>query len=156
VDSQSGGSPSSTKSGKLTSKLSGKVLTASKLRLESSESEQSDSGLQQVSFNHPKSHSYRGSIQAASWRQCQASVSMQALHPLNWMNPPAQRHVQRRRGSAAMVCKGLAYGVSLSSFRGGPVFPAIFADAAYGIAMSHLAGLPLVAGVAMGRARCAW
>jgi hypothetical protein len=50
-----------------------------------------------------------------------------------------------------VVCKGLAYGVSLSSFRGGPVFPAIFAGAAYGIAMSLPAGLPLVAGVAMGR-----
>ena len=50
-----------------------------------------------------------------------------------------------------MVCKGLASGVSLSSFRDGPVFPAMFTGAAYGIAMSHLAGLPLVAGVAMGK-----
>jgi hypothetical protein len=49
-----------------------------------------------------------------------------------------------------MVCKGLAYGVSLSNFRGGPVFPAMFVGAAGGIAMSHLPGLPLVAGVAMG------
>jgi chloride channel protein, CIC family len=49
-----------------------------------------------------------------------------------------------------MVCKGLAYGVSLGSFRGGPVFPAMFIGAAGGIAMSHLPGLPLVAGVAMG------
>ncbi len=49
-----------------------------------------------------------------------------------------------------MVCKGLAYGVSLGSFRGGPVFPGMFIGAAGGIAMSHLPGLPLVAGVAMG------
>jgi H+/Cl- antiporter ClcA len=49
-----------------------------------------------------------------------------------------------------LVCKSLAYGVSLSSFRGGPIFPALFAGAVGGIAMSHLPGLPLVAGVAMG------
>lgn len=49
-----------------------------------------------------------------------------------------------------VVCKGLAYSLSLSAFRGGPVFPAIFIGAAGGLAMSHLPGLPLVAGVAMG------
>ena len=49
-----------------------------------------------------------------------------------------------------LVCKGLAYGTSLSSFRGGPIFPAMFIGAAGGIALSHLPGLPLVAGVAMG------
>ena len=49
-----------------------------------------------------------------------------------------------------LVCKGLAYGVSLSSFRGGPVFPAMFVGATGGIAMSHLPGLPVIAGVAMG------
>jgi hypothetical protein len=49
-----------------------------------------------------------------------------------------------------MVCKSLAYGVSLSSFRGGPIFPALFIGAVGGMALSHLPGLPLVAGVAMG------
>lgn len=49
-----------------------------------------------------------------------------------------------------MLCKGLAYGLSLSCFRGGPVFPAMFLGAVGGIALSHLPGLPLVAGVAMG------
>jgi len=49
-----------------------------------------------------------------------------------------------------LACKGLAYGVSLSSLRGGPIFPALFMGAAGGIALSHLPGLPLVAGVAMG------
>jgi H+/Cl- antiporter ClcA len=49
-----------------------------------------------------------------------------------------------------LVCKGLAYGASLSGFRGGPTFPALFLGAAGGMALSHLPGLPLVYGVAMG------
>jgi H+/Cl- antiporter ClcA len=55
-----------------------------------------------------------------------------------------------------LVCKSLAYGVSLSSFRGGPVFPSLFIGATGGMALSHLPGLQLVAGVAMGMgAMCA-
>jgi hypothetical protein len=49
-----------------------------------------------------------------------------------------------------IVCKGLAYSLSLSSFRGGPTFPGMFIGAAGGIALSHLPGLPEIAGVAMG------
>ncbi len=49
-----------------------------------------------------------------------------------------------------LACKGLAYGISLSGFRGGPVFPSLFLGAAGGIALSHLPGLPEVPGVAMG------
>jgi H+/Cl- antiporter ClcA len=49
-----------------------------------------------------------------------------------------------------LACKGLAYGASLSSFRGGPTFPALYIGAVGGIALSHLPGLPLVPGVAMG------
>jgi H+/Cl- antiporter ClcA len=49
-----------------------------------------------------------------------------------------------------MVCKGLAYALSLSSFRGGPVFPAMFIGAAAGVAASHLPGLTVVPAVAMG------
>ncbi len=49
-----------------------------------------------------------------------------------------------------VVCKSAAYGLSLSSFRGGPVFPSMFIGAAAGIAASHLPGLSLVPGVAMG------
>jgi hypothetical protein len=49
-----------------------------------------------------------------------------------------------------LACKGIAYGVSLSAFRGGPTFPALFLGAAGGVALSHLPGLPLVDGVAMG------
>jgi chloride channel protein, CIC family len=51
-----------------------------------------------------------------------------------------------------VACKGLAYAVSLSSLRGGPIFPALFIGAAGGMALSHLPGLPLVAGLAMGMA----
>jgi H+/Cl- antiporter ClcA len=49
-----------------------------------------------------------------------------------------------------LACKGLAYAISLSSFRGGPIFPSMFIGAAGGIALSHFSGLPMIAGVAMG------
>jgi hypothetical protein len=49
-----------------------------------------------------------------------------------------------------IICKGLAYGASLSGFRGGPTFPAMFIGAVGGVALSHLPGLPLVDGLAMG------
>ncbi len=48
------------------------------------------------------------------------------------------------------ICKGVAYAASLSAFRGGPTFPGMFIGAAGGIALSHLPGLPMIAGVAMG------
>ena len=38
----------------------------------------------------------------------------------------------------------------IPSFRGGPVFPSMFIGAAAGIAASHLPGMSLVPGVAMG------
>jgi chloride channel protein, CIC family len=49
-----------------------------------------------------------------------------------------------------IICKSLAYGLSLSSFRGGPTFPGMFIGAAAGIALSHLPGLPLIDGVGLG------
>ncbi|MBS1843422.1 MAG: chloride channel protein, partial [Actinobacteria bacterium] len=49
-----------------------------------------------------------------------------------------------------IVFKGLAYALSLGSFRGGPTFPALFLGAAGGVMASHLAGFPLQAGVAVG------
>lgn len=49
-----------------------------------------------------------------------------------------------------LLCKGISYGASLSGFRGGPTFPAMFLGAAGGAAMSHLPGLPLVPAAAMG------
>ncbi|MEI7760388.1 MAG: chloride channel protein [Thermoleophilia bacterium] len=48
------------------------------------------------------------------------------------------------------LCKGVAYSVALGGFRGGPIFPAMFIGAVGGIALSHLPGLPMIAGVAMG------
>jgi H+/Cl- antiporter ClcA len=49
-----------------------------------------------------------------------------------------------------VACKGLGYSLSMTSFRGGPVFPALFVGAAGGLAASHLPGLPMVPAVAMG------
>jgi H+/Cl- antiporter ClcA len=49
-----------------------------------------------------------------------------------------------------VACKGVAYALSLSSFRGGPVFPAMFIGAAAGIAASHLPGLEVIPAAAMG------
>jgi H+/Cl- antiporter ClcA len=48
------------------------------------------------------------------------------------------------------VCKTLAYGMSLSAFRGGPVFPAMFIGAVLGIAASGLPGMALAPAIAMG------
>jgi H+/Cl- antiporter ClcA len=49
-----------------------------------------------------------------------------------------------------MVCKGLAYSLSLSGFRGGPVFPGMFIGAALGSMLSNLPGLSLIGGVGIG------
>lgn len=54
-------------------------------------------------------------------------------------------------GSLALllVCKGLAYSMSLGSFRGGPTFPALFLGAAAGVMASHLPGFSLTPAVAV-------
>jgi len=49
-----------------------------------------------------------------------------------------------------IICKALAYGLSLSALRGGPVFPSMFIGAAIGVAASALPGMNLAAGIAMG------
>jgi H+/Cl- antiporter ClcA len=49
-----------------------------------------------------------------------------------------------------LACKAVAYGVALGSFRGGPVFPAMFLGAAGAIALTHLPGLRLVPALGMG------
>ncbi len=46
--------------------------------------------------------------------------------------------------------KALAYGLSLSAFRGGPVFPAMFLGAVLGIAVSGLPGMELAPAIGMG------
>jgi H+/Cl- antiporter ClcA len=49
-----------------------------------------------------------------------------------------------------IVCKILAYALSLSAFRGGPVFPSMFIGAALGVMAANLPGLSLVPAVGMG------
>lgn len=49
-----------------------------------------------------------------------------------------------------IVFKGLAYSLSLGSFRGGPTFPALFLGAAGGLVASRLPGFPLEPAVAVG------
>jgi H+/Cl- antiporter ClcA len=49
-----------------------------------------------------------------------------------------------------IAVKGLAWGISLGGFRGGPTFPAIFIGAAAGILASHLPGFAFTPAVAVG------
>jgi H+/Cl- antiporter ClcA len=49
-----------------------------------------------------------------------------------------------------LACKGLAYSVSLATFRGGPVFPSIFLGAALGLLVGLVPGVPAVAAMGMG------
>jgi H+/Cl- antiporter ClcA len=49
-----------------------------------------------------------------------------------------------------LVCKGIAYSMSLGSFRGGPTFPAIFLGAAGGLLASRLPGFGVTPAVAVG------
>ena len=49
-----------------------------------------------------------------------------------------------------LACKGLAYSVSLATFRGGPVFPSIFLGAAFGLLLGQVPGLSVVAAMGMG------
>jgi H+/Cl- antiporter ClcA len=49
-----------------------------------------------------------------------------------------------------LVCKSVAYALSLSCFRGGPVFPGMFIGGALGILASQLPGLSMIAGVGIG------
>ncbi|MFI1587297.1 chloride channel protein [Streptomyces halstedii] len=51
---------------------------------------------------------------------------------------------------ALVLCKALAYSASLGALRGGPIFPAMFVGATGGLALSHLPGLTVTAGFAMG------
>ena len=51
---------------------------------------------------------------------------------------------------ALVICKGLAYTLSLSSFRGGPVFPGMFLGGALGLLAAQLPGLSMIVGVGIG------
>ena len=61
-----------------------------------------------------------------------------------------RRRLVGGRADTAGDLQGRAYSFALSGFRGGPVFPGMFIGAAAGIALSHLPGLPMIAGAAMG------
>lgn len=49
-----------------------------------------------------------------------------------------------------VIAKSVVYAMSLSAFRGGPVFPSMFIGAALGIAASGLPGMDLASAIAMG------
>ena len=49
-----------------------------------------------------------------------------------------------------VLFKGLAWGLSLGAFRGGPTFPAMFIGTVGGIAASHLPGLPSSVAIPVG------
>jgi H+/Cl- antiporter ClcA len=51
---------------------------------------------------------------------------------------------------ALVACKGIAYALSLGSFRGGPVFPALFLGAAAGLIAAKLPGFSVTPAVAVG------
>ncbi|TWV55828.1 chloride channel protein [Streptomyces misionensis] len=51
---------------------------------------------------------------------------------------------------ALIVCKALAWGISLGSLRGGPIFPAVLIGVAIGVACSGLPGLGAAPGIALG------
>jgi H+/Cl- antiporter ClcA len=67
--------------------------------------------------------------------------------------PPLLEHsASYTAGALALLlaCKALAYSISLAGFRGGPIFPSMFVGATGGILVSHLPGLPMIAGAAIG------
>jgi H+/Cl- antiporter ClcA len=49
-----------------------------------------------------------------------------------------------------LACKGVAYSLSLSCFRGGPVFPGMFLGGALGLLAAQLPGLSTIGGVGIG------
>lgn len=72
----------------------------------------------------------------------QATLPALATHPEQWS-----------AGALVLLllCKGIAYAVCLGTFRGGPVFPALFLGAAFGVlAGSWVPGVGTVSGLAIG------
>jgi H+/Cl- antiporter ClcA len=51
-----------------------------------------------------------------------------------------------------IVCKGIAYSLSLGSFRGGPTFPGLFLGAVAGLMAGQLPGFSITPAVAVGMA----
>ena len=54
-----------------------------------------------------------------------------------------------------ILCKALAWAISLGTFRGGPTFPALYLGAAGGLLASYLPGLGITPAVAVGMAAMA-
>jgi H+/Cl- antiporter ClcA len=79
-----------------------------------------------------------------------------ALGPLAVYSQPAlaaQAHVATFTAATLAILalfKAAAYAISLSGFRGGPIFPSLLIGAAGGLAASHLPGFDLVSGLAVG------
>ncbi len=51
---------------------------------------------------------------------------------------------------ALVLCKAVAYGISLAAFRGGPVFPAMFIGATLGLLVADITGMPVAPAIGMG------
>jgi H+/Cl- antiporter ClcA len=60
------------------------------------------------------------------------------------LNPVVEQAETLSLGTLGLLlaCKGVAWAVSMGSFRGGPVFPAIFVATVGGLLASHLPGFP--------------
>jgi H+/Cl- antiporter ClcA len=67
------------------------------------------------------------------------------------LNPIVEQTATLSAGTLALlfIFKSIAWGISMGSFRGGPVFPAIFLGTAGGLLASYLPGLPDGAAIAI-------
>lgn len=67
------------------------------------------------------------------------------------LNPIVEQTATLSAGTLAalLIFKSIAWGISMGSFRGGPVFPAIFLGTAGGLFASYLPGLPDGAAIAI-------
>ena len=90
---------------------------------------------------------------AIAFTEASGKSSSQVLFSGELSLPPLVQNAATWTAGALVLLvlfKGLAYSISLSCFRGGPTFPGMMIGAAGGIALSHLPGLPMIAGVGMG------
>ncbi|MEF9886587.1 chloride channel protein [Streptomyces sp. P9-A4] len=76
----------------------------------------------------------------------QATLGELAAHPHSWSVAALV---------ALVACKGLAWGISLGSLRGGPIFPALLIGAAAAMACSALPGFGVTPALALGTAAAA-
>ncbi|MCH0538896.1 chloride channel protein [Streptomyces sp. MUM 203J] len=76
----------------------------------------------------------------------QATLAELAAHPHAWSVAALL---------ALVACKALAWGISLGSLRGGPIFPAVLVGAALGVACAGLPGLGVTPGLSLGIAAAA-